>query len=429
MRGTGRLATFSSRLRAPRTVRLRLTAFCGAVVFVAGASLLAITFFLGTRRHVAATSFAISGSSGPRPGGALSSGPGPIVGSGNSVTIFSSGGSHGTGFSISQVRSAAEFGSSSAVHQLLVWGGISLVIVTLLGIGLGWMVSGRMLRPIRMMTNTTQQISEENLHQRLGVAGPNGDELKELGDTIDGLLARLESAFDTQGRFVQNASHELRTPIAMMRTSLDVATGKPSGVPPEVSVLAGKLREGLDQAEQLLESFLILARVQAGPAFAPSEVALSDLVVETIEARQDAIDARGLALQLDLGDAVAFGSETLLVQVASNLIDNAVRHNERGGWLRIATEADGALTRLVVENGGPRLDPHRVDLLGQPFQRIAADRTVSEHGAGLGLSIVAAIAASHGGRLVLRARDEGGLRVTVELPAAATQPLSSSDHR
>lgn len=260
---------------------------------------------------------------------------------------------------------------------------------------------------------------EGDIHRKPSFGrGKRGDELKELGDTIDGLLGRLERAFDAQGRFVQNASHELRTPIAMMRTSLDVATGKPAGASREVTVLAAKLREGLDQAERLLESFLVLARVQNESSIDRSAVFISEVVTEALRTRQDAIDRLGLHVQSDLDEAVALGNETLLAQVAENLVDNAVYHNEPGGCLRVATETSGPVVRLIVENGGAILDHAQLDRLGQPFQRLAADRTESDRGVGLGLSIVDAIARSHGGTMVLSARDGGGLRVTVELPAA-----------
>jgi signal transduction histidine kinase len=409
--------------RLPRTVRLRLAVLYGVVVLVSGGALLAITFAFGSFQST--KNFA-GGCSGPVVNHApsscaiqfLSASAVPPPFRSGVVTIFHGVGEKGThSLTVAQVEQfSAQLASSGTVHDLLIWSFVGLAVVTLLAVVLGWSMSGRMLRPLRTITNTTQHISEVNLHERLALAGPRGDELKELGDTIDGLLARLEAAFEAQGRFVQNASHELRTPITMMRTSLDVATGKPGGTLPEVTALAGKVGEGLDQAERLLESFLVLARVQSEEATDRGAVDLPETVATALEMYRSEADGLGLIVQRELGAAVAFGSETLLARLVGNLIHNSVRHNVRGGWLRVTTETAGGSLRLVVENGGPVLDQARADLLGQPFQRLGADRTASDRGIGLGLSIVAAITQAEGGKLEIHALDSGGLRVTVELP-------------
>jgi signal transduction histidine kinase len=287
--------------------------------------------------------------------------------------------------------------------------------MSVISIALGWLVAGRVLRPLRTMTAKTRRISEANLHERLDRRGPS-DELKELGDTIDDLLGRLEAAFEAQRRFVANASHELRTPLAMMRTSLDVATGKPGAVPAQVTALGDKVREGLDQADRLLESFLTLARAQNGAAVDRTVVRMADIVAGALEARRGAIEAGHIEVHEDVEDVGVTGSETLLSRMVENLVDNAVRHNEPGGWMSVQAERAGAVVKVVVENGGPRLDEDRVRELAQPFRRLGADRTGLDGGVGLGLSIVSAIATAHGGRLELSARPEGGLRAAVELP-------------
>jgi signal transduction histidine kinase len=286
---------------------------------------------------------------------------------------------------------------------------------------LGWVVAGRVLRPLRAMTAATRAISEDNLGERLAMPGPS-DELKDLGDTIDALLERLERAFTGQRRFVANASHELRTPLAMMRTSLDVAAAKPGPVPAEVTVLEGKLREGLDQADRLLESLLLLARAQHGGNGDRETVSLGQVLTSALEARSGAITGAGLRVQHAAGGAWVAGDATLLCRMAGNVIDNAIGHNEPGGWIRAETTADRTSARLVVENGGPVLDHNEVTELAQPFRRLGADRTGSVNGTGLGLSIVAAIAQAHGGIMHLYARPRGGLRVVIELPAAAARP-------
>ena len=311
-------------------------------------------------------------------------------------------------------------------HVLFISSLIALAIMTIVSAALGWLVAGRALRPVRQMTAAAQRISEDNLHERLAVAGPR-DELKELGDTIDGLLARLEGAFAAQRRFVANASHELRTPLTTMRASLDVALAKPEPAPPQTVALAGRLRAELDRVDALLEAFLVLARAQH--RHLPGCTALPlDYVVEAALADQAAaIHARNLTVQDTTGPGGAWvtGSQALLCRLVENVIGNAVCHNDDGGWIRITTQTDGRRASLVVENGGPFLEQRQVAELAQPFRRLGADRTGSDEGSGLGLSIVAAIAEAHGGTLDLQARDGGGLRVCVELPATADRPSAA----
>jgi signal transduction histidine kinase len=311
---------------------------------------------------------------------------------------------------------AAQAGGGGS-HQFLVGSAIALGVMAVLSVVLGWFAAGRVLRPLRIMTATVRRISENSLDERLEVDGP-ADEMKELGDTIDGLLERLEGAFAAQRRFVANASHELRTPLATMRASLDVAVGKPGHVPGEVLVLAGRLRTELDQVERLLEHFLLLARAQHGMLPGRSRIPLAELVAASLAARAEAITAGQLTVLSadDEGGDLVDGNQMLLRSMVDNLLDNAIKHNEHGGWIRVDTESDGATGRLIVETGGQVLDQRKVQQLAQPFRRLGADRTGP--GSGLGLSIVDAIAAAHGGTMDLRARAEGGLRVTVELPLA-----------
>jgi len=412
------IAELCGRVHLPRTVRMRLTLLCGGVILVSGGTLLGIAFALGGTEPSQKTISFIAHQAGESfmlpshfPAGGLT-----IRGSGNASGALGNSGAGGLEI-VQATQTAARIGAASTAHDLLLWSIIGLAVVTVIGLALGWGLSGRILRPLRTMRSTTQHISEENLHERLALAGPKGDELKDLGDTIDGLLGRLDAAFEAQRRFVQNAAHELRTPITMMRTSLDVATGKPAGTPPEVTVLARKLGEGLDQAERLLEGFLVLARAQTGTATDRTPIALADLVTAAIDDRAEKIGSLGLTVECNLGDETAVGSETLVPQIVTNLIDNAIRYNEAGGWLRVSTDSECDFVRLVVENSGVLVDQSRVDELGQPFHRLV-DRTASEHGAGLGLSIVAAIVAAEGGTVSLHARDAGGLRVTIALASA-----------
>jgi signal transduction histidine kinase len=376
-----------------RTLRLRLTLLYSSLFLALGAGLLALTYVLAARR--------ITGTA-PVPSELLPQ-PTPLPPSRASNTD-----------SLAQLLHAQ---AAADLHQFLIQSGIAFSIIAVVTIVLGWVVAGRVLRPLQTMIATTRQISEENLHERLALPGPP-DELKALGDTIDELLAGLEAAFEGQRRFVANAAHELRTPLTMMRTSLDVAVGKPGPAPPEVTILAGKLREGLNQADRLVESFLALARAQQGTLTDLTSVSLPQLVSATLAACRDAIAGRGLQVRQTLSNAGVIGSKTLLARLVENLIDNAIRYNTPGGFIGVTTADDGAAAHLVVESDGPFLDERKVQELGQPFRRLGADRTAVDGSIGLGLSIVAAIVAAHDGSLGLHARPEGGLQVVITLPHA-----------
>src|SRR6266496_2975581 len=293
------------------------------------------------------------------------------------------------------------------------------------GVGGAW-VAGRALRPVREMTAAAQRISEDNLDERLAVQGPK-DELKELGDTIDGLLERLEIAFKAQRRFVANASHELRTPLTTMRAALDVALAKPDPAPPQTMALAARLRTELDRIDRLLEAFLVLARAQHRSLPGQAVLPLDYVIANTLTGQAAAISARKLTVQevSEPGGAWVAGSQALISRMVENVIDNAVCHNTDGGWIRITSGTADGRASVVVENGGPVLEQDQVRELSQPFRRIGADRTGSDSGSGLGLSIVAAIAEAHGGSLDLQARQEGGLRVSIQLPAVAGVPAGA----
>jgi signal transduction histidine kinase len=315
---------------------------------------------------------------------------------------------------------------STVPHQLIFASFIALGFMALLSIGLGWLVAGRALRPVREMTETAQRISEDNLNERLEVTGPR-DELKELGDTIDGLLQRLEAAFNAQRRFVANASHELRTPLSTMRASIDVALAKPEPAPAQTVALAARLRVELDRVDALLEAFLVLARAQHRELAGRAVLPLDYVVSAALSDRAAAIGARNLTVADYAGPGGAWvaGSQALLSRMVENVIDNAIVHNTDGGWITIVTSADDGTARLSIENGGALLTQQQATELAQPFRRFGADRTGSDKGSGLGLSIVAAIAEAHGGHVDLRARAAGGLLVTIELPVAVMTLVST----
>ena len=316
-------------------------------------------------------------------------------------------------FALAQGRSTVPVGGppappEPAIHarQLVVGALLALVVMAGASLVLGRLLARRVLRPLRDITNATRRISADSLDQRLAVDGP-ADEVKDLADTIDGLLGRLETSFTAQGRFVANASHELRTPLATMRASLDVAVAKPAAAASTVA-LADRLRVQLDRVDHLLEGFLVLARAQHGALADTSPVDLTALVAAALPAARP-------ATTLDLPSSlVVQGSPPLLSRLVGNLVDNAVTHNEPTGWIKIKGLRGYAGTTLIVETGGPVLDQREVDRLTQPFERLGHERTGSS---GLGLSIVAAVAAAHGGQVGLLARPDGGLRVTVVLPS------------
>ena len=378
-------------VRPRPTVRWRLTLLYSVLFVICGAGLLAITYWLFAN-------FAISP---PKPG------PGSPASAVN-VTI------------------ALAHQRSIGLHRLKVWSAIALAIMLVVSGVLGWIVAGRVLAPLRTITAATERISETNLHERLAMSGPR-DELRLLADTIDRLLERLQDAFEAQRRFVANASHELRTPMAMMRTTLDVAIAKPEGVPAQTRELDAELRVDLDHADRLLEGFLALARAQYGQPDGRAQVALERLISAAVSARANQIADDGLTVATHLAAVEMTGSPTLLRRMIENVIENAVCHNQPGGCIELTlAPLDGQQAQVIVESSGPMLDQDAVAKLAQPFKRLGEDRTGSQNGHGLGLSIVAAIVAAHDGRLDLCARAEGGLRVQITLPATTAPQLAQA---
>jgi signal transduction histidine kinase len=382
-----------------RTVRARLTVMYGILFFVSGAVLLAIASGVTVVRS---SSSQVSQAPNQAPRDSAQA----------HIQALQA--------QLQHVQAVGQPGDDKLSRNLLIASLIALAVMTVISVALGWLIAGRALRPVREMTAAARRISEDSLHERLALRGPT-DELKELGDTIDGLLERLEVAFNAQRRFVANASHELRTPLTTMRAALDVALAKPEPAPPQTVALAGRLRTELDRIERLLEAFLVLARAQHRSMPGQAVLPLDYIVGAALADQAPAITAMNLTVQDTSGQGGAWvaGSPALLSRMVENVIDNAVGHNTPGGWIAITTGAAGGGAWLVVENGGPVLDPRQVAELSQPFRRLEADRIGTDEGSGLGLSIVAAIAEAHGGRLDLQARPGGGLRVGVELPAAA----------
>jgi len=296
--------------------------------------------------------------------------------------------------------------------------GAGLVLGTLLAAGLGWAVSRRVLRPLTAVTTAAQAASQENLGQRLALAGPP-DELKELADTFDAMLARLEAAFASQRRFVANASHELRTPLTEMRTLIDVTTAKPAASAAQLEPVLTAIGAAVDKSEELIEALLTLARSDRGPG--PAElVDLPTAVEDAIDLIGPAAKARQIQIGTALQDAQVAGDRVLLERLVSNLIDNAVKHNVTGGWVLASTKTGTGIAEITVANGGEHIPPDQVTGLFEPFRRLSG-RTGTRPGTGLGLSIVASVAKAHGGHAKAHARPDGGLHVQITLPATANE--------
>jgi signal transduction histidine kinase len=369
------------------TIRARLTLVYGGLLLVAGILLLGVTYTLVLQQR-----------------------PGPM-------TLSNSTGAATAGSSAEQVELAAW---QDALDALLIQGGIALAVVSVATIGFGWLLAGRLLQPLHRVTETARRIAEapgadRGLHERIGLRGPP-DEIKELADMFDVMLARLDHAFDGQRRFVANASHELRTPLTVNRALLETALYR-EAAPPELRRLGGALLETNARQERLLDALLLLARSE----HEVTERAYLDLadIVEHVTAQ---IPEGAAAVTETLSEAPTSGNAALLERLVQNLVDNAVRHNLPAGgevWVTTGTRPDHTAF-VEVANTGAVVPPSEVPALFEPFRRLGTDRVAgppSVAGLGLGLSIVRAVARAHGGQATAEPRDGGGLTVTVTLPA------------
>jgi signal transduction histidine kinase len=280
---------------------------------------------------------------------------------------------------------------------------------------LGWVMAGRALRPVHAITAAARRASQENLSERIALDGPD-DELKELADTFDAMLARLEAAFTSQRRFVANASHELRTPLTVMRTAIDVTLAKPERSPAQLEAMAAEVRHATDQAERLVEALLTLARSDRGSG-PRSELDLAVLAEDALDAAAPAIKISSLRVTSELAPGPAVGDPVLVERLVANLIDNAVRHNVPDGWLAVTSGSLDGTAFVSVANGGPVIPDPDVPSLFEPFRRYPRPDATTPDGVGLGLSIVQSVVTAHRGHVTARPGSEGGLEVTVTLPS------------
>jgi signal transduction histidine kinase len=369
------------------TVRARLTLVYGGMFVLAGMVLLAVTYLLVQQRLPMLAGKVAGERAAPPPG-----------------------------FSVAphQVEEIVSGTQDTALHTMLTQGLIALAVVSAASIALGWLIAGRMLQPLHQITATARRIAhapdaDRGLHERIALTGPP-DEIKELADTFDVMLARLDNSFDGQRRFIASASHELRTPLTLNRTLLEVAL-TPESVSEEVRQLGTTLLAINDRHGRLIDGLLLLAQSER-PVTERAYVDLADIVDHV--AVSDTVK-----VITEPAEATVAGNPVLLERLVQNLVENGIRHNvAENGWLhlRTSTTPDGWVL-LEVGNTGPVIPRYDVPGLFEPFHRHGAVRLHSP-GAGLGLSIVRAVARAHGGDATAAARDEGGLVVTVRLPRA-----------
>jgi len=391
-----------------RTVRLRLAALYGLLFTISGAVLLVIT-------NVLVRSATGAGSCYTDANGRVTC---VIPGrKGGRSIVMSVSGTPSNGMSSRQAHGFAQIVNSQQaadLHQLFVYSWLALAIMAVASAALGWIVAGRVLRPLRTITATVRNISATSLHERLALSGPN-DELKELGDTFDALLARLEQFIASQRQFVANASHELRTPLALQRTVTQLALADPDATADSLRAAHERVLISGAQQERILEALLALARGQAGlTKRQPFDLAV--LTGRVLLARQSRARERSIEVRSVLAPAPMTGDPHLAERLLANLVDNALAYNTTPGWIDLMTGRRGDVAFVSVSNTGPIIDAGEVDRLTRPFQRLATERTGHRDGSGLGLSIVQAIVNAHAGSLTLRPRPSGGLTVEAAFP-------------
>jgi signal transduction histidine kinase len=304
--------------------------------------------------------------------------------------------------------------SFTNLPDVLAYSAIALAVLAVVSLALGWLVADRAMRPLRVITSAARAVSASSLDERLSVIGAY-EEFRELGDTLNGLFARLEAAFESQRRFVANASHELRTPLAAERAVLQVALADPAASTQSLRAACQQVLQLGEQQEHLVSALLTLATGQSGLRHrGPFD--LAEVTSRVVASRQPDAGRRGVRVAASLGPAVVTGDSALAESLVANLVDNAVRHNVPGGHVQVSTETHGGRPRFSVSNSGPVVPPGEVGRLLEPFQQLDGERTRHDGGHGLGMAIVAAVASAHAADLAVRTRPEGGLDVTVTFP-------------
>ncbi len=404
------------------TIRLKLTLWYGCLFFLAGVVLIATNYFMVRNslaiapekaRAAVAEQFGI-------PPGALEFRPIPGMDPGEMqryVTI------NGIPLPVLLDQAQREL-KQEALRQLWSRSLIALGIMAVIVFGMSWLVAGRMLRPLHAITSTARRLSGSTLHERINLHGPR-DELKELADTFDSMLGRLDTAFTAQKEFVANASHELRTPLTIIRTEVDVALSDPDVSPEELQEMGAAITEAVDRSEGLIDGLLVLASADADGRPAMTDLDLADIAANEVDLSSAEADTLGLRLELDLQPTPVRGEQALLERLVGNLVENSIRHNVPDGWFSVKTRTAGDKAVLTVANSGPIMPPEELDRLFERFYRPDRSRSRKTGGFGLGLPIVKSVATAHGGAVQLAGLAEGGLEVTVTLPAGTPAVLAA----
>ena len=396
-------------MRLPRpTVRVRLTLLYGGLFLVAGIVLVALTHFL-YRDALSSGQLAVRDRF--RGEVEVRAAFGERLPSGRNLRELRSRDGRTLFNYVEDVRAEAlDDAVEGALREQLLQSGLALGLTTVVALLLGWIAAGRVLRPLRRITETARASSEADLRHRVGLRGPD-DELKELADTLDSLLEALESAFSSQRAFSANVSHELRTPLAILRAEADIRLSAPEATEAERR-FARRILESAEQGERTIGLLLALARSESG-LFSRTGVDLAELTGDVVG--ELAASAGPLDLDVELGEATAWDDRALLERLVANLVENAMRHNVPGGWVRVLVAQAEDVAVLNISNSGPRLTPEDVDALCRPFVR-RGDPGFGRPGLGLGLPIVQAIVDAHGGTISAEVRAGGGLEIGVRLP-------------
>jgi signal transduction histidine kinase len=387
-------------MTARLSARSRLAVLHTALVFVAGAALVTLTYVL-MRRNLADRPKMLA-----------------IIGSPDASSPIPADG-------VAALASVDRL-HAETLAQLLTQSILALAIVTVLAAVLGWLLAGRVLRPVRAISATAQRLTAENLVERVPVTTP-ADELATLAETINSMLDRIQSGIadrdkllHSQRMFVANAAHELRTPLTTMRTAIDVTLdGQPSTE--ELLVMASDVQTAIEHSQRTLNGLLTLARSHTGPS-RQQPINLADVVAGIADAVEEQAQTHHLDLRTDLRPSPITGDSILIDRMVTNLVDNAIRYNETGGTITLTTHTAAGHSQLHIANTGQHIEPGTANQLFEPFIRGTTNQPRSDGGAGLGLSIVRAIVDAHHGQLVSSAPPTGGLDITIRFPTPLHKP-------
>jgi signal transduction histidine kinase len=400
-----------TRLTRPHlAIRTRLTVLYGGMLLVAGGVLITIFYTIFSHKFVG--------------GGAVSQ----LLGSGGahqSTDVIPLPSGHKLTYAdLQSIRDTLDQRRHDVLAALLRQYLIALAAVAIVAVSFGWWMAGRALRPIHDITGAARRVAGRNLHERIALQGPR-DELKELADTFDAMLERLDASFDSQRRFVANASHELRTPIATIRTLLEVALTQ-HRMPRDLGEVIETVLDTNQRNEELIDGLLTLARSE-NELLQRRHVDLSDIAAGALEETADEAATAGVLVDATPDPAHTSGDPILLERLALNLVRNGIKYNHRGGRVSITTTTNEQFgwTELVVTSTGPVVAQDDVEAIFEPFRRLGDPRVSHDHGAGLGLSIVRSITRTHGGEVTAVPREGGGLTVRVRLPADGVAEATS----